>query len=204
MIAVVFPQPGLADQPSVSPSRMSKLMPSTACTLPTRRRSTAPLVKGYSFTRSRTSSTVAALARGNARRALAAAARRREDVEALQDRAARSRRCGGRPRSGAAPEAGIGQQVRLDLDALLDAHRAPGHERTARRQVDERRRSALDRRQRLPFAEIQPRHRSEQAERVRHPRAIEHVVDRARSRPACPRTSRRRGRRSRRPRRGRG
>ena len=38
---------------------------------------------------------------------------------------------------------------------------------------------ALDRRQRLPLADVDARDRAEQAQRVRHPRAVEHVVDRA-------------------------
>ncbi len=46
MIVVVLPQPDSPTRPSVSPSRMSKLTPSTACTVPTRRRSTAPFVSG--------------------------------------------------------------------------------------------------------------------------------------------------------------
>ena len=46
MIVVVLPQPDSPTSPSVSPSRMSKLMPSTARTVPTRRRRTAPLISG--------------------------------------------------------------------------------------------------------------------------------------------------------------
>ena len=46
MIAVVLPQPDSPTSPSVSRSRMSKLMPSTACTVPTRRRSSPPFSSG--------------------------------------------------------------------------------------------------------------------------------------------------------------
>ena len=46
MSVVVLPQPDSPTRPSVSPSRMSKLMPSTACTVPTRRLNTAPFMTG--------------------------------------------------------------------------------------------------------------------------------------------------------------
>ena len=46
MIVVVLPQPDSPTSPSASPSRMSKLMPSTAVIVPIVRRSTTPLVTG--------------------------------------------------------------------------------------------------------------------------------------------------------------
>ena len=52
MSVVVLPQPDSPTIARVSPSRTSKEMPSTACTVPTRRLKTAPFMSGNSLTRS--------------------------------------------------------------------------------------------------------------------------------------------------------
>ncbi len=65
MMVVVLPQPDSPTRPRASPSRMSKLMPSTAVMVPILRRITAPLVMGNRFARSRTSSTVVRSSRGS-------------------------------------------------------------------------------------------------------------------------------------------
>ena len=45
-MVVVFPHPDSPTSPRVSPSRMSKLTPSTARTVPTWRRKTTPFMSG--------------------------------------------------------------------------------------------------------------------------------------------------------------
>ena len=131
MIVVVLPQPDSPTRPSVSPSRMSKLMPSTACTVPTRRRSTPLLQQRIMFDE---------IAHVEHRRCACPATPRRPpagcgcagnmsvlvslplfDFVAAVTRGA-VRRIVSLNR----------QQRRLDLDALLDAHRAARRERTAR------------------------------------------------------------------------
>ena len=57
MRVVVLPHPDSPTIARVSPSRMSKEMPSTAWTVPTRRLNTAPFMSGNSLTMSVTRST---------------------------------------------------------------------------------------------------------------------------------------------------
>ena len=43
---VLLPQPDSPTRPRVSPSLISRSIPSTACTVPIRRRNTAPFISG--------------------------------------------------------------------------------------------------------------------------------------------------------------
>src|SRR5205807_7301236 len=59
------------------------------------------------------------------------------------------------------------------LQALVEGMRAARAELAALRQVDQRRRRALDRRQPLGLRPVEPRNRAEQAPRVRMLRIVE-------------------------------
>ena len=62
---------------------------------------------------------------------------------------------------------------------MSSSQRAPRGERTARRQVHQRRRRTDDRREPLLPALVNARQAAEQTQGVGHPRAVEHVVNRA-------------------------
>ena len=174
MMAVVLPQPDSPTSPSVSRSRMSKLMPSTACTVPMRRRIMPFFSSGKCLTRSWTASTVARVSRDGASASDGLLLHRKnvgarhlllfDFVAAMARRAVR--RIVSLDR----------QQRRLHLQTLLDAQRAPRPEWASRRQMHERRRVSVDWCEPLPSSDVEPRNRSQQSQCVRHPRPIEHVV----------------------------
>ena len=202
MIVVVLPQPDSPTSPSVSPSRMSKLMPSTACTVPTRRRSSAPFVSGYSFTRSRTSSTVERCARGSDAPARGRRGRHAEDVAARQSARFDLARCDGRRRSDP-------RRTRQRSRASARPRRTSSM-RIGQRGTNGHPGGSATSDGGLPSIGVSGcRRRRRAAESIRAgPACTASAGGRThrrprRSRRACPRTSRRRDRRSRRSRRGR-
>ncbi len=71
----------------------------------------------------------------------------------------------------------VDTRVRLDRVADVLGERAARRERAAGRQVDQRRRRTDDRGEPLLPALVDARQAADQAERVRHPRPVEHVLD---------------------------
>ena len=70
-----------------------------------------------------------------------------------------------------------GRQLRLGLTTGINRHRAAWRERTARRQVQQGGRVALDRGQRLVLVKVRTRQGSQQTDGVRVTGAIEQLVD---------------------------
>ncbi len=104
---VVLPQPDSPTRPRVSPSRTSNEMPATACTVPTRRLNTTPLLTAYSLTRLSSSSTVSRCSRGtlaisgssttSAPKISAAASAPSASVAAISPVLMQAARCSGEP-----------------------------------------------------------------------------------------------------------
>ena len=184
---VVLPQPDSPTRPSVSPSRMSKLMPSTAWTVPTRRLNTAPfsqrvvpdqVVDLAAPSRARSRGTPDGIARRRSR----APGRRRRPVRSRCSisRAADAGRAA--PAADARPAAARSSSQASTCIGQRGANGQPGGSSTGDGRV------ALDRHQRLPSGRssrgTEPS--SPIVYGIRGP--VVDVVHRAAARPAGPRT----------------
>ena len=95
--------------------------------------------------------------------------------------AGRELRTGGRLAGGVGPAVGAHPgQCGLALEALVLGHRAARGEGAARRLGQQRRGAAVERGQRRVLLGVQPGQGAEEPDRVRHPGAVEDVVDVAR------------------------
>ena len=183
---VVLPQPDSPTRPSVSPSRMSRSTPSTACTVPTRRLNTAPFISGNCLTRPVDPQH---LVRSVARELLDGADVRDLghgiDVGVPQVPAAISSlrmhaaRCPHRADRGRA-SGSVGAGTRRSTIGQRGANGQPGGRLTSDGGLPSTGTSA-----RL-LGLVEPGDRAEQADRVRHPRPVVDVVDGARSRRRVP------------------
>ncbi len=149
---VVLPQPDSPTRPSVSPSRMSRSTPDTACTEPTRRLSSAPLSSGKVLVRPSTSSTARRAARGTAAERRLGCRRQRVDgftVDAAVVDPLRPDAGGGvLGRGGEDRSRATGASSGSPSAHEVDRDRAAGLERATRRQVHQQRRVPRDRHQR--------------------------------------------------------
>ena len=184
--------------------QMSKETSQTACTSPTWRRIRPRDRTGKCLTRPRTDRTgcrsstrrprcAASVggrrprSRGGCASSVSVAGGDREDVArraAVDD--LRAEVAGGAV-LGARPSPGAGRARPPRRRRCASGQR--GRERAAGRQVEQRRRGARDRGEPLAVGCVDARQAAEQAERVRHPRAVEDVVDRAGLDRAARRTS---------------
>ena len=170
--SVDLPQPDSPTRPSVSPSATLSVTSSTACTRATSRESTPFRIGKYFFRLWISTSALPFCVCGSLTR-----------PRAPRRRSSRSRR----PRLSSTVSQQRSRWPRvLDavsqlglLEALLERVRAARPELAALRQVDQRRRRALDRVQLLRLRPVEPRDRAEQAPGVRVLRVVEEVPLRA-------------------------